>query len=227
MFKKAFPGIEMHSRFGSRFIFGISVALLFPAGLLAQTLSETENAAGKPGTLDCTKVSIDYLNDPTLTHDERIALMDRALLKSLSQYDACQTAGTGSSGAGGGSNGAGSAGAGDGSGSGGGQKSLAAQGMTGTEKPASTAPSAENLQSATLPPPDGDPQSATGEPAGPQGESIRSLDNGKVPEDIPPADNDSILEAQIRQAAINERDPEIKKKLWNEYRKYKGLPRVM
>lgn len=52
------------------------------------------------------------------------------------------------------------------------------------------------------------------------------LQNGKLPEDIPPADNDSVLEAQIRQAAIDEPDPELKKKLWNEYRRYKGLPQV-
>lgn len=52
------------------------------------------------------------------------------------------------------------------------------------------------------------------------------LNNGKLPEDIPPADNDTILEAQIRKAAINESDSELKKKLWNEYRKYKGLPPV-
>ena len=50
--------------------------------------------------------------------------------------------------------------------------------------------------------------------------------NGKLPEDIPASDNDSILEAQIRQAAVGEKDPELKKKLWNEYRKYKGLPQV-
>ena len=47
--------------------------------------------------------------------------------------------------------------------------------------------------------------------------------NGAVPEDIPPADNDSAFEAQIRIAAENETDPEIREKLWNEYRKYKGL----
>ena len=51
-----------------------------------------------------------------------------------------------------------------------------------------------------------------------------SAANGKLPEDIPPANNDSVLEAQIRQAAINETDPDTKAKLWNEYRKYKGLP---
>lgn len=58
------------------------------------------------------------------------------------------------------------------------------------------------------------------------GTGSRPLSNGKLPGDIPPADNDSVLEAQIRQAAINETDPELKKKLWNEYRRYKGLPQV-
>ncbi len=50
--------------------------------------------------------------------------------------------------------------------------------------------------------------------------------NGGTPKDIPPVDNDSVLEEQIRQAAIHETDPTIKQKLWNEYRKYKGLPLV-
>lgn len=49
---------------------------------------------------------------------------------------------------------------------------------------------------------------------------------GKPPEDIPPADNDDILAAQIRAAAEAESDPETKAALWNEYRKYKGLPTV-
>jgi hypothetical protein len=55
-------------------------------------------------------------------------------------------------------------------------------------------------------------------------EAARTQGGGKVPEDIPPADNDSALEAQIRQAAIEETDPELKKRLWDEYRRYKGLP---
>ena len=48
--------------------------------------------------------------------------------------------------------------------------------------------------------------------------------NSKIPDDIPIDDNDSVLEEQIKLAAINEKDPEKKKRLWNEYRKYKGLP---
>lgn len=47
---------------------------------------------------------------------------------------------------------------------------------------------------------------------------------GAVPEDVKEADNDSILEAQIREAAMREKDPEVRARLWNEYRRYKGLP---
>ena len=45
-----------------------------------------------------------------------------------------------------------------------------------------------------------------------------------MPDDIPAPDNDSVLEAQIRRAAMEEADPRIRAELWNEYRKYKGLP---
>ena len=51
-----------------------------------------------------------------------------------------------------------------------------------------------------------------------------TLTNGKTPDDIPDADNDSVFEAQIRAAAMAETDPDTKKNLWNEYRRYKGLP---
>ena len=50
------------------------------------------------------------------------------------------------------------------------------------------------------------------------------LTNGRTPDDIPDADNDSVFEAQIRAAAMAETDPDTKKNLWNEYRRYKGLP---
>ena len=58
----------------------------------------------------------------------------------------------------------------------------------------------------------------------PERTAARTQENGKLPEDIPPADNDSALEVQIRKAAIEETDPELKKRLWDEYRRYKGLP---
>ncbi len=51
-----------------------------------------------------------------------------------------------------------------------------------------------------------------------------STPDGKLPEDIPPADNDNIVARQIREAASSEADPQKQAKLWNEYRRYKGLP---
>jgi len=50
--------------------------------------------------------------------------------------------------------------------------------------------------------------------------------NGKAPPDIPASDSDSVLEQQIRKAAENEPDPVKRQQLWNEYRRYKGLPPV-
>ncbi len=218
----------------------LGILLFAPAAplLQAQTASESGDDFATSDTLDCTKVSIDYLNDPNLTREERIALMDRALMKSLSEFDACQTAQSSNSGGGGG----GAAGAGDGGGSGagegggsgsmGGQKSFAAQDMTGTETaPADNASGANAAGSvAEAGERQGEGNSSQADEAesdSTRTETARALDNGKIPEDIPPADNDSVLEAQIRRAAINEKDPKIKKKLWNEYRKYKGLPQVM
>ena len=55
-------------------------------------------------------------------------------------------------------------------------------------------------------------------------EPDQTLTNGKIPDDIPPGDNDSVFEAQIRAAAMAETDPDTQQNLWNEYRRYKGLP---
>lgn len=45
---------------------------------------------------------------------------------------------------------------------------------------------------------------------------------GAVPEDIPDAKDDDIIARQLREAAMNETDPELREKLWEEYRRYKG-----
>ena len=57
-----------------------------------------------------------------------------------------------------------------------------------------------------------------------QAEPDQRLTNGKIPDDIPETGNDSVFEAQIRAAAMAETDPNTQKNLWNEYRRYKGLP---
>ena len=43
------------------------------------------------------------------------------------------------------------------------------------------------------------------------------------PEDIPDGDDDDVVARQLREAAMREPDPAVREKLWDEYRKYKGI----
>ena len=43
----------------------------------------------------------------------------------------------------------------------------------------------------------------------------------EAPEDIPASSDDDVLARQLREAAMNETDPELREKLWEEYRRYK------
>jgi hypothetical protein len=45
-----------------------------------------------------------------------------------------------------------------------------------------------------------------------------------VPDDIPSGNGDDVVARQLREAAQNEPDPELRERLWDEYRKYTGLP---
>jgi len=97
-----------------------------------------------------------------------------------------------------------------------------ASNMMGTTPMADTADMGTMNGTAT----DGDSETAavTSRPQMQQAEPDQRLTNGKIPDDIPEAGNDSVFEAQIRAAAIAETDPDTQKNLWNEYRRYKGLP---
>lgn len=44
-----------------------------------------------------------------------------------------------------------------------------------------------------------------------------------VPDDIPEGRDDDVVARQIREAAMNESDPELREALWDEYRRYTGL----
>jgi hypothetical protein len=44
-----------------------------------------------------------------------------------------------------------------------------------------------------------------------------------VPDDIPEGRGDDVVARQIREAAMNEPDPELREALWDEYRRYTGL----
>ncbi len=45
---------------------------------------------------------------------------------------------------------------------------------------------------------------------------------GTIPVDIPGGSDDDIVARQIREAAMKEKDPALREKLWDEYRKYKN-----
>jgi hypothetical protein len=193
-------------------VFGLLPVLLSAGVCLAQEQLNSSIGA----TDDCNEISVDFKDDPNLTRQEKTALMDKALLDSLNKYERCQNATSRPSSSSGGGGEAGETGEGSGTGSSKQASSTASSDMSGTDAPVENASAADSQI-------DANEQSVN------NGTAERTKDksvaaNGKIPDDIPPADNDSVLEEQIRQAAMNESDPVIKEKLWNEYRKYKGLP---
>ena len=45
----------------------------------------------------------------------------------------------------------------------------------------------------------------------------------RTPDDVPTSIDDDIIARQLREAALVEEDPGLRERLWEEYRKYKGL----
>ena len=183
--------------------------------------------------VDCSDIIIE-LDSDTTDINEKLQEMDDAFYDSLSQFEHCSESSSSSSSSGGGSAGGGggssadsassSSGGGDGNGSqmqGSSESSQSSpsKGISGTEKASESSQNASGNRENT-----GEFGTKPGsEVSGNVEKNDKVGDNGKAPEDIPPADNDSVVEAQLRQAAIAEKDPQKKKKLWNEYRRYKGL----
>ncbi|MEH6546109.1 MAG: hypothetical protein V7701_06770 [Sneathiella sp.] len=203
--------------------------LLLPVFLAAPAPAEQRS--------DCRDIAIDYTDNSTLTAQEQASAMERAFYDSLNKFDSCLTeqdnssdeaSDSGAQGVSGGSGASGSI-SGTGTGSGAGSASAetisagatASSGISGSQKQSE----AEKLEGALQGDLEQDQKSTT-EPEAPNenGQATNVLQNGKTPDDIPASNNDSLLEAKIREAAEKETDPETKAKLWNEYRKYKGLP---
>ena len=202
--------------FGVAFSVGTLVSFAYAAE--AQSIPKDGSGAALPGSVDCSEVKIKYADDTELTKAEKITLMDKELLRSLSKFDDCKISQTNSSSSGGNSS---SSEFGQNTGGG----SVASSDMSGTEEPTTEAQSDNDEGDVTNTASSGATE-AVNDKYIPQLNVPQSSDNGKIPEDILYADNDSVLQAQIRQAAINEKDPKVRAKLWNEYRKYKGKPLV-
>jgi len=180
-------------------------------------LAQDQKSSSIGAADDCTGISIDFKDAANLTRQERIDMMDKALLNSLNKSERCRNAHSRSSAAAGGGGGAAGAGS-EGEGNAQQGSSTASSSMSGTNAAIEKDSSSGDQTRVDDAPVNKETHGRT--------KGVHVLGNGKIPGDIPPADNDSVLEEQIRQAAVNETDPVIKKKLWDEYRQYKGLPAV-
>jgi hypothetical protein len=192
--------------------------ILTALGVSSQT--SADEALGS--TIDCSEVAINYIDRPDMTHNERLEAMDRAFFESVNRFELCHLSNQSSSSQA--SSSSESASAGSDAATGGaessesGVESVASPLMTGTETESS-------LPLYGSPENSGMPEITKGEPIdGTVAIYAGSGGNGALPEDIPAANNDDAVAAQIRLAAEVEKDPMKKEKLWNEYRKYKGLP---
>ncbi len=173
------------------------------------------------------------------TDEEKIALLDAQLGNSLSEFDEkllreqkelaekSRSASTGESGG----NQEGSDGASGNAGDGQGEN---AEGNAGAESgdgagestAGSTGQDGESAQQAEA----GEQGEASGEgaagddriaSAGGASGAGRQAGKRATPPDIPDGKDDDIVARQLREAAESEQDPELREKLWEEYRKYK------
>ncbi len=163
--------------------------------------------------------SVDVAPQFEQTQQERVASLDAELLEGLGEYDEkllqeqerieAATPNNNETGGGGG-------GSGNGGGSEGSEGSEGSDGSIGGQSTAAgEGEKADGSESGAA---GGQPQtgirSSGGGPGNMQGVSGQ-------PEDIPDGSDDDIVARQLREAAEKETDPELKKKLWEEYRKYK------
>ena len=173
-----------------------------------------------PAELNCpimppspTPAAIDQAGEQTT--DEQIASLDAELLSGMGEFDEMLLheqerirAATPMTDAGGGAGG----GAGEGEGAGGGAGGAAGESADGGAE-------GEDAGSATGGQDTGQGDSSYGAGAG-TGVQRQAGKRG-APADIPDGSDDDVVARQLREAAEKETDPELKKKLWEEYRKYK------
>ena len=205
-----------------KYVSGLAMGMMstvFFTYVEAQSISKDESGRALSKYVYCSEVKIEYTDDEELTKAEKISLMDRELLRSLSKFDNCTESQLDSNNS---ANNSSSGGFGNNTDGG----SVASSDMSGTEKQTTDALSSieegEIRNTVSSSPMIKEKKGRNRL----QLNTTQSLDNGKIPEDLINADNDSVLQAQIRQAAVSEKDPKVRARLWNEYRKYKGKPTV-
>jgi hypothetical protein len=212
----------------------IFIRIFFVFALYISTFSShADESIG--ASIDCSDVSINYTDNPDLSQSERIEAMNNAFYDALNRFELCHLSTEASS----------SSQAASDSEQGTGMEAGASMEGTGDAESNSSMESAEAMQEgdgayesvssatmtgtevqSTIPP--GNVESAIEDSVNIDETAVavytNSNPNGARPQDIPDANNDDAVASQIRLAAEIETDPVKKEKLWNEYRKYKGLP---
>lgn len=194
--------------------------LIGPAIASTVSFAVTDAAAQTGGITTCEvqDIEIEPANGIE-TPEERVLRLERALHESLNAYDECQTAAaSGSAGSGSGT----SVASGSAEGTGSDSNESADSGSGDNQASSETASSQQERDLRELN--DASVVSIETTETSPSFASEVALDNGAIPEDIPPGNDDDIVARQIREAAIRETDPEVRERLWEDYRKYKGLP---
>lgn len=179
----------------------------------------TIHADQSPDTsIDCSSVNVDFTENPEWTRQEKIKAMNKAFYESVQRFQVCQLSNQ--------SNGLSSTTNSGAQNSAEGHQPQSASGQTTMNSASSpvltgTEPTSSQENDASI----SDNSNTNDSPDKPPVASNTTvMTNGKTPEDIPDANNDDAIASQIRLAAEIENDPDKKARLWNEYRKYKGLP---
>ena len=187
-----------------KFIFGFFLINLF---LIDEVQSNSKES-------ECDDLSVNYEEDQFLTKREQIEMMDEALIASLDKFESCiksqsnlinnDNSNPSSS------------------------TSFESQELSGNASSTGSEELSENMDSDTnsseLDESQLSYENESNNDIQSTGKNENFGSNGKLPEDIPQDDNDDVLAKQIKNAALKEKDPEKREKIWNEYRKYKNLP---
>ena len=157
----------------------------------------TEPASG-PRTTEEQKQTLDGDLDSSLSEFDRMLLREQEILAEEQAAQAAASA-NGSSAGGGGSLG----------------------GSLGEEQTADASgdPAGAGATGGSPDTPQGEASEA-GAPVGGKDE-VQST-NGRIPPDVGDGSDDDIVARQLREAAMKEEDPELREKLWDEYRTYKN-----
>ena len=200
-------------------------AALFAGALVLPAISHAQNA--QP---DCPQTALPNVDDPSLTREEKIALLDQALLDALNQTDPCEPNAGGATGSAGadGADGDNAADAAVNSQAAGDVQGDLAESPRAQQEKSPTETTAQSESAA-----DGSAQNNQTNQTAAARASDASRQTGqpgdrteKLPPDIPASEaaNDDIIAKQFREAAEQETDPKVRAQLWNDYRRYKGLP---